>query len=247
MDKKDKLSALILIAGEGNRISQYTNSPKCLLKIKGKSLLRRNLEFLNDIGIINIFIVVGFKYKLILEEIKKIRKKLNVTIIYNRRYKTHGNCFSLKLGLEKIKDSVIFFDGDVVYKKDILNNYIRDKNSNSVLIGKGNEHDIECAKVFGTKKKVKRIIEKRIFHEKSHIFLGEAIGINKLNKVQINKFLNIGKKIFKKKSNLNLNWDTFYDKYFLNNSAIKYSKTFSNCWVEIDTIEDYKRAKKIIR
>ena len=48
MDKTKRISAVILVAGIGKRISEYTNKPKCLLKIKGESLLSRNIRFLKN-------------------------------------------------------------------------------------------------------------------------------------------------------------------------------------------------------
>ena len=38
---------------------------------------------------------------------------------------------------------------------------------NSVLVGKGDINDIECAKVFSINKKIGRVIEKRTFFNKS--------------------------------------------------------------------------------
>ena len=247
MDKTKKLSAIILVAGRGKRISKYTNKPKCLLNIQNQSILERNIKFLNRINIKKIYIVVGYKSTLIKNETKKIISKSNILFVYNKKYLTNGNCYSLKLGLKKIKDDAIYIDGDVVYNEKILQNYVKNKNLNSILIGNGDKKDVECAKVFGSQNLVKRIIEKRIFHEDNYKFLGEAIGINKISKSQIKKFLKISNKIFKNKKNLNLNWDTFYDRYFVNKLPIKYFKSNNNEWVEIDTYEDFKKAKKIIK
>lgn len=244
MDKKRKISALILVAGRGKRISNYTNKPKCLLKINKQSLLERNIEFLTSLGINKIFIVVGYKSILIKREIKKLKKKIN--FVNNKKYITHGNCYSLYLGLKKTNSNVLFFDGDVVYKKKILIDYLNNNITSSILIGKGQENDVECAKVFGTKKYVKRIIEKRIFYKKQHKFLGEAIGINKLNKNDIEHFINLGKEAFKNKKNQSLNWDTFYDLFLLKKLPMKHFFTKEKQWVEIDTYEDFIKAKKIV-
>ena len=98
MDKTKTISAIILVAGIGKRISNYTIKPKCLLKIKGESLLSRNIKLLKKIGIKNILVVAGFKSNLVIEEIKKNKNNSFVNVILNKKFKTHGNCFSLKLG-----------------------------------------------------------------------------------------------------------------------------------------------------
>ena len=247
MDKTKTISAIILVAGIGKRISNYTIKPKCLLKIKGESLLSRNIRLLKNIGIKNILVVAGFKSNLVIEEIKKNKNNSFVNVILNKKFKTHGNCFSLKLGLEKIKNNVIYFDGDVIYEKKILQKYLENRNLNSILVGKGDQNDVECAKVFSTGKNVGRVIEKRIFNTTKYKFIGEAIGINKLANKEIKKFIKISNKIFKNKTNLSLNWDTFYDRFFLKKNNIKYFKTSSKKWVEIDTYDDLKKAKKIMK
>lgn len=242
-----KISALILVAGRGKRISKYTNKPKCLLKVKRRTILERNIDILLGFGFKNIYIVIGYKSKLIKKEINKLKRKIKIKYVYNKKYKTHGNSYSLYLGLMKLNSDVLFIDGDVIYDKKILYDYLKHTSSNSILIGKGNKNDVECGKVFGTEKLVKRIIEKRIFKEKKHKFLGEAIGINKLNKKYIKYFIKFGKNVFKKKENLNLNWDTFYDSFLLKKLPMKFFFTSDNKWVEIDNYKDYKKAKKLIK
>ena len=127
MDKTKRISAVILVAGIGKRISEYTNKPKCLLKIKGESLLSRNIRFLKNNGIKNIIVVAGFKSHLVVRELGKIKKKPNVIVVLNKKFKTHGNCYSLKLGAEKINDNIIYFDGDVIYEYKTLKTYQQQK------------------------------------------------------------------------------------------------------------------------
>jgi len=249
MDKKSDLSAIILVAGFGKRISNYTSKPKCLLKIKNSTIIERNLKYLNELGINKIYIVVGYKASEVKKKIKNFlkRTKINVKIIKNIKYLTHGNCYSLYLALLKVNSDVIYFDGDLVYDKNILIEYLKHKSKNSVLVGKGNEKDIECAKIFYLNHNIKRIVEKRIYKNKKYKFLGESLGINKLEQKYIDVFINLAKKKFKIKKNLNLNWDTFYDKFILNKLKIKYCFTKKNKWTEIDTYEDYKASLKIFK
>ena len=247
MDKTKRISAVILVAGIGKRISEYTNKPKCLLKIKGESLLSRNIRFLKNNGIKNIIVVAGFKSNLVVKELGKIKKKPHVTVVLNKKFKTHGNCYSLKLGAEKINGNLIYFDGDVVYEYKTLKTYLNNKSMNSILVGKGDINDIECAKVFSINKKIERVIEKKTFFNKKYKFIGEAIGINKLGKKEVKRFLRVSNIVFKNKNNLNLNWDTFYDKFLLKKIKINYFKISSKKWVEIDTYNDFKKAKKIMK
>lgn len=60
------MKVIIIAAGLGSRLNPLTNDkPKCLLKIKGKSILERQLEALRECGINNISVVRGYKGKMI--------------------------------------------------------------------------------------------------------------------------------------------------------------------------------------
>lgn len=56
------MRAVILAAGRGARMKNLTNEgPKCLVELRGKSLLDRQLEALREAGITEIAIVTGYK------------------------------------------------------------------------------------------------------------------------------------------------------------------------------------------
>ena len=62
---------------------------------------------------------------------------------------------------------------------------------------------------------------------------------------KLREFLRVSNILFKNKNNLNLNWDTFYDKFLLKKIKINYFKISSKKWVEIDTYNDFKKLKKL--
>ncbi len=54
--------AIILAAGRGSRMKRLTlDQPKCLIEIKGKTLLTRQLETLKKVGIKEVAIVTGYQ------------------------------------------------------------------------------------------------------------------------------------------------------------------------------------------
>lgn len=60
------MKAIILAAGRGSRMKNMTDDkPKCLVKLKGKTLLDWQLEALRSAGIKEIAIVTGYKHKLL--------------------------------------------------------------------------------------------------------------------------------------------------------------------------------------
>lgn len=66
------MRAIILAAGRGSRMGKITASaPKCLVGLKGKTLLERQLDTLRRAGISEIALVTGYKKKLLEPFVKK--------------------------------------------------------------------------------------------------------------------------------------------------------------------------------
>lgn len=62
------MKAIILAAGRGSRMKNLTDKrPKCLVELKGKSLLNLQIEALQVAGIMEIAIVTGYKRELLAE------------------------------------------------------------------------------------------------------------------------------------------------------------------------------------
>ena len=77
------MKCIILAAGKGSRIPEFSiRKPKCLIKIKGEEILKRQLNFFRKLNIKEI-IVVRVKKKYI--NFKKVK------YINNKNYKNNDN------------------------------------------------------------------------------------------------------------------------------------------------------------
>ena len=167
MDKRKNniknISAIFLLAGLGKRIINLTKNPKCLLKINNQTIIDRNLTFLKELKIKNVTLVLGFKKDLIKKEIIKHKKFFNFNFVYNDNFIKHGNSYSLLKGLKFTKMQSLVFDGDLVYSKKILENFLIKGHRTSFLIGKTTIKNIECAKALADKNGfIKKTIDKRL-------------------------------------------------------------------------------------
>lgn len=248
--KINKTSAILLLAGYGKRIANITSKPKCLLKINNQTIINRNLNMLKELKIKNITLVLGYKKELIKKEIVNFKKYFKFNYSYNKNYRKFGNSYSLFIGLKKTKGETIIFDGDLIYSKKILENFLFNGHLSSFLIGKSSIRDIECAKALIDKNGfVRKTIDKRLINKlelKKYKFIGEAIGIlrvsNKIRTLMINEL----KKFLKNKKNLILNWEHFMNE-FLKDNNIMYDKTHNSQWIEIDTKKDYLKAISLFK
>ena len=80
----EKPKAVILAAGMGTRLGPLTSTfPKTLLRINGKSLLKRSLDCLYRVGIKEIIIVTGHCSNVIQKEILEEYKSMKITYVHN--------------------------------------------------------------------------------------------------------------------------------------------------------------------
>lgn len=96
--------AIILAAGFGMRMVPInTEVPKGLLEVNGEPLIDRLIKQLHDVGINEIYIVVGFmkeRYEYLIDE-------YNVRLIFNADYASKNNLHSIKLVKNLLANSYV--------------------------------------------------------------------------------------------------------------------------------------------
>ena len=96
--------AIILAAGFGMRmVPVNTEVSKGMLKVKGEPLVERLIVQLQQVGVTDIHIVVGFHK----EEYEYLIDKYAVNLIVNSHYAEKNNLHSLKLALTHLSDTYI--------------------------------------------------------------------------------------------------------------------------------------------
>ena len=117
---------LILAAGAGERISNKINNPKCLVKIKNKTILEHQINSFINAGIKKIYIVTGFQAYKIKKFLKRYNKKIQIQIIHNKIFKKTNNMYSAGLANKFLKNKkFILCNADAVIEKDIVKKLIK--------------------------------------------------------------------------------------------------------------------------
>ena len=87
-----KRNAIILAAGTSSRFVPISfEIPKSLLKVRGEILIERQIKQLQEAGIYDITVVVGYKKELFYY----LKDKYNVSIVDNEEYHIYNNTSSL--------------------------------------------------------------------------------------------------------------------------------------------------------
>lgn len=111
--------AIILAAGFGMRMVPINNEiPKGLLEIDGEPIIERTIKQLHEVGIGEIYIVVGFMK----ERYEYLIEKYDVKIIVNLEYAIKNNLHSIKLVTKHLSNSYII-PCDIWCKKNPYSEY----------------------------------------------------------------------------------------------------------------------------
>lgn len=119
------MQAIILAAGMGTRIPQYTQAmPKCMIRINGKPMLAHTVDALREAGITRIIIGLGYKGQVIRDFIAEsypVATGLSFAFVENPVYDTTNNIYSLYLIRDYFsEDDTLLLESDLIYDKEIL-------------------------------------------------------------------------------------------------------------------------------
>ena len=114
----ENITAIIPAAGfEKQLLPLIEDKPKCLLDIKGKTILERAVGALNDANIKEIAVVRGYK--------KEAIALPNIRYYDNDRYEETGELFSIFCAESEMKGRTIILYGDIIFDSAILEKLLK--------------------------------------------------------------------------------------------------------------------------
>ena len=114
----EKITAIIAAAGfEKQLLPLIEDKPKCLLDIKGKTILERQIGALNECNIKEIALVRGYK--------KEAISLPNIRYYDNDRYEETGELFSIFCAESEMKGRTIVLYGDIIFDTTILEKLLK--------------------------------------------------------------------------------------------------------------------------
>ncbi len=113
-----EITTIIAAAGfEKQLLPLIEEKPKCLLDIKGKTILERQVNALNDCNIKNIALVRGYK--------KEAITLPNIRYYDNDQYEQTGDLYSIFCAESEMKGRTIILYGDVIFDVAILEKLLK--------------------------------------------------------------------------------------------------------------------------
>ncbi|NQV78096.1 MAG: phosphocholine cytidylyltransferase family protein [Lutibacter sp.] len=228
------MKALILVAGMGTRLGQYTtNIPKSLLEIKGKPILGHIIDRIIINNINEFVIVVGFQKEKIINYLKNNYPEINFTFVENNIYEKTNTLYSMWLAKDYISDEFLYLHGDLLFHKNILRDLLDSKHQNGAIV----EPHKESMGVYGFDNIITRFSKKKDS-------MGKALGIYKFSKVATENVFAEAERI------INKGEITLFQSEAINptilNHRMNLVSTNGMSWIEVDEPEDLREAEKIL-
>lgn len=219
------MQAIILAAGGGTRLKSVTDDPKCMLEVGGESLIKRQLRLLEKVYSAPL-IVVGYKHKTLVEHVGWS------DFVMNPVWKQSNTLLSLLFAISGSPMDTLVINGDVVFEEELLGKMLA-ADYNACAVQVLDSPTDEEVKVDGDRNRVTAIGK----NVRSDI---EAVGVYLFRRPVVKAIRNTAHKL-----------DNPITSYYEDALNLCLESNHPMCQietvnaVEIDTPEDYERARDI--
>ena len=132
------MQAIILAAGMGKRLGEYTkNNTKCMVPVNGTPLIDRALSQLSRLSLNRVVIVVGYEGKQLMDYLGTEYHGLKIEYVNNPVYDKTNNIYSLALAKDKLQeDDTLLIESDLIFDDGMLSLLIDNPQPNLALVAK---------------------------------------------------------------------------------------------------------------
>ena len=135
------MQAIILAAGMGRRLGEYTrNNTKCMVEVNGQKLIDRLLLQLQKLNFSRIIIVVGYKGKELQAHVQASpfpSQGEEIDFVENPVYDKTNNIYSLSLVKEQLaQDDTLLIESDLILSDRLLPMLVEAPEQNVALVAK---------------------------------------------------------------------------------------------------------------
>lgn len=242
-DKKTNTIGVILAAGMAKRLRPLTDErPKCLLAVGERTLLQRTVDALIEAGISELVVVTGYRAQMIRDFLTAHYPKLTIHFLDNPDYAHNNNIFSLWLTRPYTEGrQFLLLDSDILFDPQILPAVLQEKDSALAL----NRHELgdeEIKVIVDDDGKVLEISKVCSIDQA----IGESVGIEKMTANHSTALFRELEQMIEHEGLI----DTFYERAFERlipqGHTFKVVDTTRFFSIELDTVEDFENAKKLI-
>lgn len=240
--EKDRIStALLLAAGTGSRLQPLTDaSPKCLTEVNGTTILERLISGLRAWGFDRLVVVVGHLDRCVRDFLASSAGGLTIEYVWNEKYRTTNNIYSLWAARLAIQEPFLLLECDLIFDEVLLGNMLE---PDRIAVSRIQPWMIGTAVSLDPSRRVTR------FHmggdQAPHEFTHKTVNMYSFSR---SSWQRITRRLEQYISTGQVN--EYYEAVFAKMVAdgnLSFEAVFfdEQCWHEIDTLEDLRRAEQL--
>ena len=235
------MKAIIFAAGVGKRLQGVTQGrPKCLVEIGGRTLLSRHVEYLGQLGVRQVVLVVGFAQEHIRKAMAAEPFAQDIRWVVNEQF-ARGSMTSLWAARSEMDDDVVLMDADVLYAPTILARLLHSPIPTALLMDDSVKQESEECMIAA---KAGRVLTLSKCLPPTYDEAGEGVGFLKVQKQDIPALLQ-SVQAHVEAGRFDMEYEDAL-KGFFDEVTVGYEKIGGIPWIEIDFPEDIDRASSEI-
>lgn len=132
------MQAIILAAGMGRRLGEYTqNNTKCMVPINGVKLIDRMMGQLKKLNLKRVVVVVGYEGQKLMDYLGTERDGLKIEYVNNPIYDKTNNIYSLALAKKQLQeDDTLLLESDLIFDDEMIELLANHSEPNLALVAK---------------------------------------------------------------------------------------------------------------
>ena len=235
------MKAIIFAAGIGKRLQGVTQGrPKCLVEIGGRTLLSRHVEYLGQLGVRQVVLVVGFAQDHIRKALAGDPFAQDIRWVVNEQF-ARGSITSLWASRSEMDDDVVLMDADVLYAPTILARLLHSPIPTALLMDDSVKQESEECMIAA---KGGRVLTLSKSLPSTYDEAGEGVGFLKVQQQDIPALLQ-SVQAHVEAGRLDMEYEDAL-KGFFDEVTVGYEKIGGIPWIEIDFPEDIDKASSEI-
>ncbi len=174
------MKAVILAAGSATRLRPLTeHTPKCLLEVAGRPILRRLLDHLAALGVTEVTIVLGYLGSKIREAVQQWSPEIRVNFVDNTEYASTNNGYSTLLAADAASGhEFVLLDADIVCEREVIARVLAHAKPDCLGVRPSTTLGVEEMKIVldaqGRVRECAKTVDPKLA-------IGESIGINRFS------------------------------------------------------------------
>lgn len=234
---------VILAAGMAKRLRPLTDErPKCLLTVGQRTLLQRTVDGIIAAGISELVVVTGYRAQMIRDFLTSQYPDLTIHFIDNPDYAHNNNIFSLWLTRPYTEGrDFLLLDSDILFDPQIIPAVLSAEGSALAL----NRHELGEEEIKVIVDDQNRVVEisKVCSIEQA---IGESVGIEKMEADYSAALFRELEQMIEGEGLIDIFYERAFERLIPQGHTFTVVDTTRYFSIELDTVEDFENAKKLI-